>query len=267
SLLEAAAVQWWWMEQRFPLADQFNGVHDALIGALKAWRRGAPSNVLHFTCVTPHAEDEGTVTYLAACAGEAGLTPVFVPLEEIGLTDDGFVDGQDRPIEAMFKLVPWEWMLADPFGERLAAEVLAGRLRLVEPAWKMLASHKRLLVTLKALFPDSPLLLDATDDVAVARGWGDYVRKPVHGREGANVALYTGGQKDASQDGTFEDDEVIYQRRAALAQADGAYAVLGGWIVDGEACGLGIRESRGPITTNTARFVPHVMAEPGEVGG
>jgi glutathionylspermidine synthase len=34
--------------------------------------------------------------------------------------------------------------------------------------------------------------------------------------------------------------------------------VIGAWIVDGEPCGLGIRED-GLITGNTAKFVPHVV--------
>jgi glutathionylspermidine synthase len=34
--------------------------------------------------------------------------------------------------------------------------------------------------------------------------------------------------------------------------------VLGAWIVDGEPAGMGIRED-GPITGNTARFIPHII--------
>jgi len=35
------------------------------------------------------------------------------------------------------------------------------------------------------------------------------------------------------------------------------YPVLGLWMVDQECCGLGIRESAGPITGNLSSFVPH----------
>jgi glutathionylspermidine synthase len=35
--------------------------------------------------------------------------------------------------------------------------------------------------------------------------------------------------------------------------------VLGGWLVDGQPAGLGVRESAGPITSNTARFLPHLF--------
>jgi glutathionylspermidine synthase len=35
------------------------------------------------------------------------------------------------------------------------------------------------------------------------------------------------------------------------------YPVLGLWMVDQECCGMGIRESAGPITDNWSSFVPH----------
>lgn len=34
--------------------------------------------------------------------------------------------------------------------------------------------------------------------------------------------------------------------------------MIGAWIVDGQPAGMGIRED-GPITGNTARFVPHII--------
>jgi len=169
------------------------------------------------------------------------------------------VDLGDQPIGAMFKLVPWEWLLADPFGQALAREAMAERITLIEPAWKMVASNKQLLVTLKALFPDSEYLLDATNSAEVAAGYGSYVKKPVRGREGANVTLVEAGQTVEANPGAYNDDLFVYQRRAEILHADGNYAVLGSWVVNRQACGMGVRESTSPITNNLARFVPHVM--------
>jgi glutathionylspermidine synthase len=273
SLVEAAVIQWWWLQDRFDGLDQFNSIHEKLVAAFGTYAEAAAtgqgqpplSQVLHFTAVTPHEEDEGTVTYMAACAAEAGLSPIFVPLGDIGWQEEPgrFVDGQDRPIQSLFKLVPWEWLLADPFGADLAGQVSARQLRLIEPAWKMLASHKRLLVTLKQLYPDSELLLDATVSREKARAFGEAVKKPVLGREGQNVSILkaadVGFEEEAKLGGTYGDDDFIYQARANLAQADGNWAVLGSWVVNREACGMGVRESDSPITGNTARFVPHIL--------
>jgi glutathionylspermidine synthase len=38
-----------------------------------------------------------------------------------------------------------------------------------------------------------------------------------------------------------------------------ARPVIGSWMVNGYACGIGIREDSGPITGNMSRFVPHVI--------
>jgi glutathionylspermidine synthase len=35
--------------------------------------------------------------------------------------------------------------------------------------------------------------------------------------------------------------------------------VIGSWMVNGFACGIGIREDQSPITQNTIRFVPHIL--------
>ena len=264
SLVEAAVVQWWWLEERFPELDQFNSIHEKLIAALTVYRQSsAGAEPLYLTCVSPHTEDEGTIDYFAAAAQDAGVTTRFIALADIGLQTqagaDRFVDMTMRPIKTLFKLVPWEWLLADPFGDALAGAARAGGIGVIEPAWKMVASNKALLTVLSEMFPGHEYLLDATTDPNVAAGYGDYVKKPLHGREGANVEIVEAGRPTVTNTGPYPDDLFVYQRRAQLMQADGNYAVIGSWVVNREACGIGVRESVSPITNNLARFVPHVM--------
>jgi glutathionylspermidine synthase len=260
SLLEAAVVQWFWLQERFPELDQFNSIHEKLIEAFTLYAEHGPKGPLHLASVQPHLEDEGTVGYLAACAAEAGLNPLYTAIQDIGVAEDGaFVDGENRVIEALFKLYPWEWLLEDEFGPQLSEAVLSGRLKLIEPAWKMVASNKRLLVTLHARNSDHPLLLRASSFESDAKIWGDYVRKPVRGREGANVTLVRDGLEVAKRGGAYEDDLFVFQERANLARADAGYAVLGSWVANRQACGLGVREAASLITDNTARFVPHLI--------
>lgn len=78
-------------------------------------------------------EDHGTVSYLADCALQAGLKTTVLAMQDIGRDLKGqFVDKDDRPIELMFKLYPWEWMLRDSFGPSLPG----ASTRWVEPPWK-----------------------------------------------------------------------------------------------------------------------------------
>ena len=71
SLLEASVVQWQWLEEVLPNADQFNSLHEKIIAQLQAIRP-ASGGVLHLTSVKDNDEDLGTVEYLRDCALQAG---------------------------------------------------------------------------------------------------------------------------------------------------------------------------------------------------
>lgn len=245
ALYEAAVVQWEWLTSLHPGADQFNLIHESLIAAWPGLR--LPPTV-HFTCVRGSDEDRGTVEYLRDTAVQAGLDAPFLFTEDIGWDGRGFVDLRDQPIRAAFKLYPWEWLLQDRFGAHLAA---AGT-RWVEPAWRLLLSGKGILALLWELFPGHPNLLPAFREPG--RTGGPELRKPLWGREGANIRAPgwdTGGPYGA--------EGWVHQAWAPLPCTDGRYPVTGSWVVAGRACGLGIREDDTPITRDTSRFVPHLF--------
>ena len=69
-----------------------------------------------------------------------------------------------------------------------------------------------------------------------------------------------GGKLAHSTDGPYTGGPYVYQALATeLKPHDGRYPVIGSWIVNGLACGIGIREDSGMVTRNTSRFVPHQM--------
>ena len=85
------------------------------------------------------------------------------------------------------------------------------------------------------------------------------VRKPARGREGANVTILDDDFVVAQTGGTYDDGQWVYQEFQPPGRFDGNTAVIGSWLVDGNACGIGIREDDGLVTQNTSRFVPHLM--------
>lgn len=266
ALFEASVVQWHWLEAVCPGCDQFNGLHEALAARWAEIGADIPDGRLHLASMTPHPEDEGTVRYLEAVALEAGLAAKFVPIQEVGWNDAlGFVDGQDQPIAALFKLYPWEWLLRDEFGPALMEEVAAGRIRLIEPAWKMLLASKGLLAILWELFSDHPNLLEAHLDRRRFAAGSTVAAKPFLGREGANISiarLGADGNPDgaplAHLDGPYGAEGWVYQAFTPLASAGpDRHAVFGLWMVGDECKGMGIREDQGLVTRDTARFVPH----------
>lgn len=144
---------------------------------------------MHFTCSRADAggEDHVTVSYLQETAAEAGLDTVGLAIEDIGWDAElnRFVDLEEAPMAAVFKLYPWEWLLTDDFG-RHALSSLPETLW-TEPLWKTLLSNKALLAVLWELYPDHPNLLPAyLDEPGMLT---EYVRKPRLGREGANISI------------------------------------------------------------------------------
>ncbi|MGW1839383.1 glutathionylspermidine synthase family protein [Streptomyces sp. NPDC002067] len=266
SLVEAASPQWFWMEERFPGADQWNSLHERLVDA---WKRQAPllppGAPLHFAHSTGDelGEDLMTVAYLEETARQAGLETVAIPVEEIGW--DGltgrFVDQRLRFIRACFKLYPWEWLATDAFGPHVLDTLDngggTGTTLWIEPVWKMLLSNKALLAILWELYPGHPNLLPAyLDGPREMAGTAGYAAKPLLGREGEGVTLHPPGTPAAPRG---PEDPCCYQQLAPLPDFDGNRVVLGAWVVENEAAGLGIRESSGLITDEYARFLPHVI--------
>lgn len=250
SLLEASVVQWYWLEETYPKADQFNSLHEKLIAR---WKESGLNGLVHFACIANHAEDLANTRYMQDVAVQAGLQTKFLTMSDIGWDGRQFVHLEREKIEMLYKLYPWEWLIDEQFSIHLLPEPW----RIAEPAWKMLLSNKAILPILWELFPGHANLLPA---FTTREPLGDnYVRKPTRGREGANIQLRMSGQQ-VETDGDYARDEFIYQQVCLPPNMGGHYPVIGSWIARDEAAGIGIRESDTPITRNTSRFVPHYFA-------
>ncbi len=251
ALFEASVVQWEWLETVFADADQFNSIHEKLIEAWGAM--GLAKSGIQFSCVRDHDEDRGTVDYLRDTAMQAGLPTGFVFIDEIGWNGKAFVDTDDKPIAALFKLYPWEWLMREEFAQNIPRS----QTQFIEPAWKMLLANKAILPLLWQMAPGHPNLLEAAFEPGAIDG--AVAAKPILGREGANIRLSKGGQTLARASGPYGDEPFVYQRLAPLPVFDGNHALVGAWVVASKPAGLGMREDDGPITTNASRFVPHLF--------
>lgn len=213
-------------------------------------------------------EDLMTVAYLQETAEQAGLATEALSVERIGWDrlSGRFVDEKLRFIRSCFKLYPWEWLAEDEFGPQVLDTIdlggASGSTLWIEPLWKMLLSNKALLAILWELYPDHPNLLpaylDGPRELAHTTG---YAVKPLLGREGAGVTLHPAGAPPYEPPAEPDEDDgpVCFQGLAPLPDFDGNRVVLGAWVVEDEAAGLGIRESAGPVTDEYARFLPHVI--------
>ncbi|MFC3961171.1 glutathionylspermidine synthase family protein [Nocardia jiangsuensis] len=256
SLLEAAILQWHWLTALYPDHDQWNSLHEKLVERWGELRDILPSDQLHFSWsgAEPTGEDGVTTAYIQETAAEAGFDTIGLPIEEVGVDIEleRFVDLAEDPIQAIFKLYPWEWVLDDDFGKRVVASL--PQTMWIEPLWKTLLSNKAILAVLWEMYPGHPNLLPAYLDQP--NELTEYIRKPKLGREGANMTIVGAGMETATG-GMYGEEGFVYQLLDPLPQFDDMRPVLGAWIVGDSSAGLGIRETAGLITDDGSAFVPH----------
>lgn len=258
SLLEASVTQWFWLKELFSEADQFNSIHEKLeAGWLEYAHLKEKGGKIFFGCISGHLEDLVTTTYLQDTADNQGFLTDRIFMEDIGW-DSGanrFVDLHDITMENIFKLYPWEWLLAEQFGPRVIETY--DEMCWIEPIWKMILSNKGILPILWELNPGHPNLLEAHFDNQGEMK--DYVRKPMLSREGANISVFKDG-REMHTAGTYGEEGYIYQALAEIPNFEGNYPVLGCWVINGHSAGMGIRETPGLITFERDRFVPHLFS-------
>jgi len=268
SLLEAAVIQWYWLKDIYPDSDQFNSLHEKLIAK---WKDIASylSKPVYFASAD-YPEDLLTVAYLRDTAEQAGLNTQQLLMQDIGWNEPRqcFVDldPQELAIQSIFKLYPWETMLDEDFATQALRTYK--NMTWIEPIWKMLLSNKGILPILWELYPNHELLLES-HFVNSNSGWSPapgWVRKPMHSREGANITMVGLDGNKLETPGPYDNRLMIDQRLGPATifpdggsgiQNAGRWPVIGLWVIDQECCGMGIRESAGPITDNFSSFVPH----------
>lgn len=265
SLLESAVVQWQWLEQMEGLLnrDQFNWIHEELLKRFQWLRQQSPDMNFHFSAMSDAGrEDWGNLDYLADVAYSAGWHIHRLAIEDIGYDEKSqqFVDLNDQPIGRLFKLYPLEWMTMTEY----APHMLHSATQFFEPAWKLLLSNKVLLAKLWQRHPNHPLLLPAyTSQYDIAEQKSIWVKKPILGREGANVFYYEKDNnlefaaKGSEHTNFYANSGYIYQQKFELPNFDGMYPVIGAWVVGDAACGMGLREDFSAVTGNDSHFIPH----------
>ena len=290
SLVEAASIQWMWLEQTGHGNDQFNSITEKLIDA---WKR----NMTHIEKMLGHrptiyfasAEDEPSgedamnTSLMMDTAQQAGWTTKIILMEQIAVSaeDRRFYTEEGEHIDVIFKLYPWEFMVNEPFGllcfmdmENIgkrndAGEYIGGTVW-IEAPYKMLWSNKAIFSILWKLFKDDPRskwLLPTYFEDEAPESLTKYAKKPIFAREGADILLQDDDRViQNSTTGDYGREGHILQELSLppeFKDEQGAsyYPVLGLWFVDGDPAGIGIREDKTPITTNGSTFVPHSISD------
>ena len=255
ALVEASIIQWFWLQDLYPMYDQFNSIHDKLVAKWVDLKDYVDKKV-YFAHLNNN-EDFMTVAYLSNTAQNAGLGTKLILMEDIGWDERNkiFVDLDNNQMKTIFKLYPYEWLVNEQFANGFRESL--NYTQWIEPVWKMMWSNKAILALLWELNPGHPNLLPTY--FTSQKFSGNYVKKPILGREGANIDIIGNEHLIAASRGDYGEEGFVFQELFNLPEFDGNYPVIGSWMIDQDAAGIGIRESKTLITDNRSRFVPHLF--------
>ncbi|EAH5903343.1 glutathionylspermidine synthase family protein [Campylobacter upsaliensis] len=266
SLFESAILQWAMLKQNnLDEHLQFNSIYESLMDNFKrlitldesveefeehyrGWK-------ILFSSVAGNKEEELTTKLLAHIAKDAGFECDFAYVDEVEFGEEGiFKNGVNY--EYWFKLIPWEEIAIEE-GElaMLLTQIMRNQKAIIlNPAYTLLFQSKGILKILWELYPNHPLLLESSYEPLQGK---DFVRKPMFGREGANISIVKDDVKLQENIGPYGNNKMIYQQYYELNSNENEYYQAGVFFAY-EGCGLGFRKG-GLIIDNASKFVGHII--------
>ncbi|ELM6779412.1 glutathionylspermidine synthase family protein [Campylobacter upsaliensis] len=266
SLFESTILQWAMLKQNnLDEHLQFNSIYESLMDNFKrlitldesveefeehyrGWK-------ILFSSVAGNKEEELTTKLLAHIAKDAGFECDFAYVDEVEFGEEGiFKNGVNY--EYWFKLIPWEEIAIEE-GElaMFLTQIMRNQKAIIlNPAYTLLFQSKGILKILWELYPNHPLLLESSCEPLQGK---DFVKKPMFGREGANISIVKDDVKLQENIGPYGNNKMIYQQYYELNSSKNEYYQAGVFFAY-EGCGLGFRKG-GLIIDNASKFVGHII--------
>ncbi|MCV3450841.1 glutathionylspermidine synthase family protein [Campylobacter lari] len=269
SLFESAILQWAILKQNnLDESSQFNNIYEALKDNFKRlitleedvseFEKYYEGWKILFSSIAGSDEDMITTKLLAHIASEACFESEFSFIDEVEFSPEG-VFKNDVNFEYFFKLIPWE-SIAIEEGElaMLLTQIMQNQKAIIlNPAYTLLFQSKGIMKILWELYPNHPLLLETSDQPLVGK---KCVKKPVFGREGANVSIIeANGDVSFETKGDYQNNRFVYQEFAEFNKNENDYYQAGVFFAY-EGCGLGFRKG-GLVLDNYSKFVGHIVKD------
>jgi glutathionylspermidine synthase len=266
ALFETAIIQWAMLKANsFDEEMQFNFVYEAIRENFKrlvvldndtaefdeiyeGWK-------ILFTSVKGNIEDENTTKLLQKIADEAGFVTKFAYIEDIEFADEG-IFYEDEEYEYLFKLIPWESIAIEEADLALYLTNIVKNQKaiILNPAYTLMFQSKRFLKILWDLYPNHPLLLEASFEPLQNK---PYVKKVAFGREGENISIFDeNGNIIEENGGEYENFKPVYQEYVELPTDEKGNSYQAGVFFAYEGCGVGFRRGN-KILNNMSKFVGH----------
>jgi len=257
---------------------------DAIIGeCLKINNKELPNVV--FTSHSENVEDKNTVLYLRELSG---ISSKYVPIEKLEIVkEEGLYDSDGEKIDLLYRqTVPIESLIldkdpnnGDQVGVMLLDLVKEAKLRIINPPSAFLLQNKAVMAIIWGLHEEkSPFFTEEEhnwiethflptyfDSSVFEERNEKYVKKPVFGREGNTVEIYTPQNELIMEDKnkSYTDYISVYQKYIDLPKVSfkteqgekEEHIMTGTFLLNGMASAIGFRVGK-QITDNLSYFLP-----------
>lgn len=279
----------------FGLADPNEGMEEHLSNAVRTaiassakWLDEIEPYVV-FTAHEDNIEDRNTVLYLQELYG---LPSRFIPLHKLRIEpDEGLFDETGRKIDILYRQTfPIENLIMDEddSGNRIGLDLLelikARKLAIINPPSAFLLQNKAVQAVIWGLHESNdPFFTDEEHSWIeeyflptyfecdqFLRKQIPFVKKPIFGREGDTVQIFssTGKLRLEEKHKSYDDVLSVYQQYVELPQAkyhsekgeQSGHILTGSFLVNGKPSAIGYRVG-GEITNNLSCFLPVGLRE------
>ena len=237
---------------------------------VKAWREAEVDETL-FIMLDDNPEETYHALYMRLAMEAAGLKcKIIKGVDGLKKDTDGQVyDSDGEKINWVWKTWAWETALdqlkeacevSDSQKEHtinLADVLLRPEVMVYEPLWTLVPSNKSILPVLWELYPNHPFLLESHFELTDSLKKKGYVVKPIVGRCGDNIQLYSKGNELLhATEGQFSHKDDIYQELFRLPIIDSDHVQMNTFTVAGRYAGACVRLDMSPIITSESDILP-----------
>jgi glutathionylspermidine synthase len=277
SIYETACLQSLWYADLVkggafaPDARQYNNLASMLAERLRHLIE--KSAVLHVASASGASEDGENARYVGSLLSGSGRTVKLIKMRDIGFdTSRRLIDAEGEAIEYLFKIYPWDVLLADDRDLQqksgfpvMTGAVITASTHFFEPLWKTILSSKAILPLLWRFAPGHANLLPACFDdggaAAAALSQVAHVRKPFWGLGGGDVSVIfpDNAAMCESNPERYATNPFILQQYVNLPRYEDFNVVISSWLVGDAFAAISARADKKLVTGGGALFLPHVI--------
>ncbi|WP_296383371.1 glutathionylspermidine synthase family protein [Winogradskyella sp.] len=208
-----------------------------------------------------YIEDVENVNCIIDIAYEAGFKPLYTNLENLIFSDEGVfhqIGDEYEEIDVLFKMVPWDWMFNDEpeLAKTLSDLIINEKVVVLNPPYTAIWQNKKFLAYITQNFPNNIL---AETYLQQESHLGEYVKKPVYGRLGENIAIQTNTKAREESKGDFGNQDMIYQKYYPLNKDMESYYYQIGMFYTNRASAINLRAQESQIITDDCEFMSHFI--------